>query len=346
MTLTCAEHIVDLARDGLLDNPPLAVDWSEWRKPVVGIVKPITPVVDPYWNKFAAYCEENQLPYRFYDAHASDWLEQGRQFDIIAWRVLHAYADDVESRDKIYILDQILHKTCFPTYHEIWHYNDKIRQSYLYEANRLPHIPTFVFYRQAEAEEFVRRSDYPLVWKLSSGAGATNVGLLRNRAEGVDFIRKAFPRQPEVGSRLPHYVYLQKFIAGAQHDLRVIVVGDYLIGYYRRVPKGDFRASGSGLIEKGAVPQTALELAWEVKKSMGGTVLAVDMIDDNGEYKIIETSTYCKIINPERQEIDGVPGRYVRRDGEFSFEPGRFWIQHLVMDELVSQWMAVHAANR
>ena len=118
-------------------------------KPLVGIVKDGVHF-DGYvsviasWFYYERFLKVNDIPYRFYDIYAHDWLEQAKQFDIIIWRTESTPEEMYIAESKIYILENVLHKECFPSYHEVWQYEDKNRATFLYEALDIPCIPTII----------------------------------------------------------------------------------------------------------------------------------------------------------------------------------------------------------
>ena len=120
------------------------------------------------------------------------------------------------------------------------------------------------------------------------------------------------------------------------------MVANNYFGYYRYPPTGDFRASGSGDIRKEPIPEEALVLAQKTKASLPHSrFLAVDMLRDrrDNRFYIIEASTFTQVQTSEQLKVDGIPGRYQFENGAFNFSPGRFWVQELVLQELMNEWV-------
>jgi hypothetical protein len=80
----------------------------------------------------------------------------------------------------------------FPDLATCWHYDDKIAQAYLLEALRIPHPKTRVFWREADALAWCATAAYPVVAKLSGGAGSRNVRLLRDAAAARAYVAECF----------------------------------------------------------------------------------------------------------------------------------------------------------
>lgn len=71
-------------------------------------------------------------------------------------------------------------------------------------------------------------------------------------------------------------------------------------------------------------------------------LLAVDFLHDgsDNQYYIIETSIFISVESSEQLVIKGnVPGRYIEQDCVFHFDSGRFWIQELMLKELMLDWI-------
>lgn len=90
------------------------------------------------------------------------------------------------------VIEEHLHIPIFPDMATCWHFDDKIAQSYLLEALDIPHPKTWVFWREVDALAWCERADYPVVAKLSSGAGGLNVRLIHNVAEAQAYVGQCF----------------------------------------------------------------------------------------------------------------------------------------------------------
>jgi glutathione synthase/RimK-type ligase-like ATP-grasp enzyme len=239
----------------------------------------------PHW---IAHCEEEGMPYKRVDCHASDIMEQLRGCKALMWHYGQSSPRDILIARQI--LNALEHAglTVFPDFHTAWHFDDKVAQKYLFEALDLPLVPAHVFVDRDEALSWVDRTGFPKVFKLRRGAGSHGVKLVGDRAEARRLVRRAFgrgfPLYDRWGSlkeriykyhlgkypatelikglaRLVHpprfsrvlgpergYVYFQDYLPGNDYDTRVIVIGDRAFGIRRLVRPGDFRASGSGRI--------------------------------------------------------------------------------------------------
>jgi glutathione synthase/RimK-type ligase-like ATP-grasp enzyme len=97
-------------------------------------------------------------------------------------------------------------KPVFPSVATCWHYDDKVGQKYLLEAIHAPLAKSYVFYDKEEALEWIKATAFPIVFKTRSGAGSSNVKLIKNRAMAKRLIQKSF------GSGIPNYSKVHYFL--------------------------------------------------------------------------------------------------------------------------------------
>lgn len=312
------------------------MDWPAGiPKPKVGLVRDLDPY--PYWTRYQSWLVANDMPYDYYDIHCSDWLEQARDYDMILWRPMSFPHELEECRRKYWVLEREMGKLCAPSYAETLLYEDKALQYFLMRVHDLPAVDTFVSHSEKEVRQELRRRDYPTVWKITCGSGSFGVELARRRAIADRWARAVFSYGgrptywPYVGQK--DYVLLQRLEPTAGWDLRVIVAGDALLGYYRDVPSGEFRASGMHTERYGELPQSALHIAAEVARKLDTCMIAVDMIADplESEYRIIELSAFPQV-DEVGLKIDGQTGVYRLRDGGYVFEAVKVMPQDLALE--------------
>ena len=332
-------------------SPKLALDtltmaWPDAvPKPVIGLVRDVD--VYPYWTKYRRFLDANDIPYELYDIHRSDWRRRAEGMDLILWRPMSFPYETEECRRKFWVLEHYLDKLCYPTFREAQIYEDKVLQGELLKHYGLPVVPTFISHSEEESLAYVRACEYPAVWKIACGSGSWGVELVRSRAAAQRRVRSVFSfqgRQTYWPYRAQkNYILLQQLEHNAGYDLRVIVVGDHIQGYYRAVPRGEFRASGMNTWYYGELPVEAMRLACRVRDRLGLTMLALDLLADPAEqrFSIIEVSIFTQINDDFELEVAGVPGAYIHCGEEFRFEPAKIVLQDLVVRELLTtRWIA------
>lgn len=244
--------------------------------------------IGSFSERWIQYCQEMGITYKRVNAYSTDALVQLDDCDAFMWHHHHAnYKDALFARQLLYSL-QIAGKKVFPDFYTGWHFDDKVGQKYLLEAIGAPLVPSYAFYDKQSALKWVKETTFPKVFKLRSGAGASNVKLVHSSYEAQKLIKKAFgkgfsqynawsslkeryrqfcsghtsvwdvvkgiirllvPTQyAQMHGREKGYIYFQDFIPENKYDIRVIVIGDKAFAIKRLCRENDFRASGSGRI--------------------------------------------------------------------------------------------------
>jgi glutathione synthase/RimK-type ligase-like ATP-grasp enzyme len=237
-------------------------------------------------ERWISYCKSNNIPYKVVNAYDNDIVEQLKLCDAFMWHFSHFnYKDMLIARQILYSL-QLNGIKVFPDFNTSWHFDDKVGQKYLLEAVGAPLVNSYVFYNQKDAYEWLNITTYPIVFKLRGGAGASNVKLVKSKAEAKKLVKKSFnsgfkyydpkvyfldifqkfksgkstpfellksfarlfklPEFTKMYSREKGYVYFQDFIPNNNFDIRIIVIGEKAFAFKRLVRQNDFRASGSG----------------------------------------------------------------------------------------------------
>lgn len=243
---------------------------------------------ESFSDRWIDYCKEKGIDYKVVNAYDNDIIKQVSDCDAFMWHHHHAdYRDVLFAKQLIYSLETKGIR-CFPNFHTTWHFDDKVGQKYLLEAVNAPLVSSYVFYTKKDALEWIHNTDFPKVFKLRGGAGASNVMLAHNAREAKHLVSKAFSawggysgRSANIKERFRQYhegkvpflyvlkgigrliiktdfqklhpkekgyVYFQDFIPNNTFDIRVIVIGSRAFAIKRMVRNHDFRASGSGNI--------------------------------------------------------------------------------------------------
>lgn len=337
LTISDAEHQLEQAETVLLE--------STNRKFRVGLVKdcidyPGFVKKRAYYPKFERFLKNNNIEYEYFDPYLSTWIDTAKNFNLIIWHTHSDISTQEIAKSKIYFLERKLKINCYPSYDEIWGFEDKVHSHYLYNLLDIPEIPSFITHSKKEAFEYLEKAKYPVISKVKTGSSSHGVEKLKNKSQASKYVRQVFSYKGKKSNTAycnqKDYVLFQEYIDSATYDLRVISVGNKLLGYYRYPNKGDFRASGAGNYEKKSIPDEVLELAFKIKEKYGATSLATDFLYDEvrKKYYVIETSIFIGVDTAEQLVVDGVAGYYERVEtGEFIFKPGRFWVQELALLE-------------
>jgi glutathione synthase/RimK-type ligase-like ATP-grasp enzyme len=293
----------------------------------------------PYYTKFERFFRNNKISYNYFDIHLSSWIKNAQKYDVIVWRPRPSPWALEEARDKIYFLERCLSKLVYPSFAEIMFYENKILQYYILKNHGFPVIETFVSYDYDEVSDWIQKAQYPFVSKINIGSASQGVTLVKNKKQARRLVENIF----RMGGKTywaflkqKNYACFQKYMENRGFDLRVTVIDENnIFGYFRKIPKGDFRASGMDLIIKKELPKEPIKTALDITKRLNFTNLSVDFLQSskNGEFYIIEASNYIKIETDEQLKVNGIPGkyRYFKETDSLTFEEGKYWIQELFL---------------
>lgn len=143
-------------------------------------------------DRWIEYCKVHSIDYIIVNAYASDIMDQVKDCDAFMWHHHHAdYRDALFAKQLIFSLENAgIH--CFPNSQTTWHFDDKVGQKYLLESINAPLVPSYVFFSKKEAFDWISQTQFPKVFKLRGGAGASNVKLAHTEKEARKFVKKAF----------------------------------------------------------------------------------------------------------------------------------------------------------
>jgi len=318
---------------------PITIGWPKgMKKPLFAIIKDYEKY--PRWTKYIRFLENNGFCYEYFDLSAHDWLEKARKFDIFVGILSNNLYHLQEMRKKYFTLETFLGKACFPSTAHILLYEDKTLESYISNACDIPYAKTFVSNEKQDALRLIEKLNYPVIHKMDPGSGSLGVEMVRDRVQARKIVQQAF----SISGRATHslyfrqknYIYFQDYIENDGYDIRVLIIGNWAFGYYRRVPDGDFRASGMNIIEKRDLPEEAIRIALKANQIIKSPMLVVDLVHGvDGKYTIIEFSPICKVEKPAQLAINDIPGAYIIEDQSIHFIEGKFWVHELALREFL-----------
>lgn len=184
-------------------------------------------------DRWIEYCEENSIPYRKIDGLDNHVLEVIKGVDAMLWHWVFHIPGDVLSAKAVLQAAELLKIKVYPNQATCWHYDNKIGQKYLLESIGAPLAPSFVFYDESAALTWIESTTFPKVFKLSRGAGSSNVSLARDASEARTLVRKAFGRG--IRQSAGYFSDTSKKVAGLKKKK------DYL-GALKRFPKAYLEA--------------------------------------------------------------------------------------------------------
>ncbi len=305
------------------------------------------------------YSEE--VDYKVIDITRNDWLEEVQSYHpdylltkpggrVSAFRQLY--------EEKLEILVNELHFKAYPSLAEVKIYESKRYISFWLKAHAIPSPQTDVFYHKKEALEFVSKTKFPIVGKINIGASGNGVEILKTPSAAEEYIERAFTTGltsktgPKLGKgklfqrawrKLTHpgelkarlnaykaiasnpqknFVIFQQFIP---HDFewRVVRIGDSFFAH-KKLKLGE-KASGSLLKGYDNPPVKIFDFVKTLTDRFGFYSQAVDIFETpQGEYFVNEMQCIFGQSDPYQMLVDGKPGRYVHKNGNWIFEEGDF----------------------
>lgn len=295
----------------------------------------------------------------------SDVLDEIKNCDGVMWHFLHNPWEKDIAQKILTTIEMYCKIPVWPNYETRWHFDEKVTQHFMFHAMNVPSVPSWVFFQQDEAYEFAEKfAEYPLVYKLSVGAGAANVKMVANQNEAFKLIKTMFQEgvypytENEFSASVPfqkrlldgmnyvikskrimppwyyelqkNYIYFQKFIPNNSRDIRVTIIGDRAFAFSRKNRENDFRASGSGKIDYNLtyVPLEAIQIAFQISQKNHFQSMAYDfLIDEQGRPLVSEMS--YGYLDTAVYDCSGY------WDAELKWHEGHIWPEQAHIDDFI-----------
>ena len=141
---------------------------------------------------WAGYLTAQGVEVRWVDLLSHNALDQVHGCDGVMWRWGHKPTDKLAAYRILHSIETYLGIPVFPDHRTCWHYEDKLSQYYLLKAAGVPTPETWVFWEKGKALEWAYETNYPKVFKLSSGASGSNVIKVMNSSDALALIDRMF----------------------------------------------------------------------------------------------------------------------------------------------------------
>lgn len=127
------------------------------------------------------------------DLKAVDAIHQVVDCKGVMWHFRHTPMDKQVAPKVLMAIEGTLHIPVFPDLATRWHFDEKVSQYFVLKASGIPTVPTWVFWKKEDAVHFLETTnEYPLVFKLSCGAGGSNVIKLNSKIDAFSYVEKMF----------------------------------------------------------------------------------------------------------------------------------------------------------
>jgi len=299
-------------------------------------------------------CQERGVDYCTINLLADDWLEQFLQSPCDGY-IIRAPAGMSIWRQIFYkrllLLRESLDGRCVPTVDSLLYYESKISMADVCAIHGLSCVNTKVFFKYTEAIAYANAAKLPVVIKADGGSGGNCVAIIRSRVRlkwqvfRAFFIRnilrdvsiteffkgKIRPFRTFLNSGYfpiqesnEGYILFQDYI-DANHEWRMVVLGNSYFGHKKLKKKIKGKFSGSGKAAWDDPPKELLDLIRHCANILQVNSMGFDVLEDkNGHYYLNEMQAIIGAHAPSQMYINGIPGRYRCHDGEWIFEEGEF----------------------
>jgi glutathione synthase/RimK-type ligase-like ATP-grasp enzyme len=245
--------------------------------------------IGPFSLKYLKILEFNNIPYLILDINDIYFWEKVKSVTHFIFHWGGSPDHHQIAKSIMAVIENDLRIPVFPNIKTTWHHDDKIRQYFILRAHALPIIKSWIFFEKKPALQWISKmAEFPLVFKLKSGAGSKDVMLVLNKSKAKRLIKKMFGGGIYLG-KIPgniklkiidfkiiqlfdqilkklhrlikgrdinyqwqkekNYVLFQKFLPNNEYDTRITIIGNRAFAFRRFNRRNDFRSSGSGLID-------------------------------------------------------------------------------------------------
>jgi hypothetical protein len=206
-------------------------------------------------------------------------------------------------------------KFIFPDSRAVHFYNNKRRQAEFFNRHHYPTPIQQWVETPNDLHQFMCRHSlaFPIVSKKSKGAGSVGVSLINTSDVNYPFVA-------------------QEFCKNNDGDIRIMVVGEKILGFTRKNRQHDFRASGSGIIEYvDELPEECVKTAYQVSHECGFRCMAYDFISNNSGRWVIAEISYTFVSEP----ASNCAYYYSAKDAFKKIKQPIGSIEHLILEELL-----------
>lgn len=309
-------------------------------------------------------CKKKYVLFSVIDITKSDWIEEviSEDYDCFLSRPGDKVAYYKQLYDeRLYIINYIIGKMIYPSFEENLIYENKKFLSYWLKATNTPHPKTWIFYSKNEALDFADKCLLPVVAKTSIGSAGSGVKIFHDRKEIGNYIEKSFSnrgikrhwgpnlKKGEIGKRaithlknLPKffhymkgkyraasldpqrgYVIFQQFIK-CDFEWRAVRIGNSYFAHKKLRSRGNM-FSGTSKVSWDGPSRELLNFVKEITDKRKFLCQAIDIFEPEPEkFFVNEMQCFWGSKNPHQMIINGKPGRYTLKNGDWSFEEGNF----------------------
>lgn len=186
---------------------------------------------------------------------------------------------------------------------------DKFTSSLLLHKNKVPTVPFTLAFGEEEAARAVKElGGYPVVIKPTLGSW----GRLLAKVNDRDALEAVLEQKQVLGSPSHKAFYIQKFIEKPGRDIRVTVVGERVIcAIYREATHWITNTARGAEAKNCEVTKEIENISLAAARAVGGGILGIDLLEDNGRYLVNEINHTVEFKNVQRVTGADVAGTII-----------------------------------
>ncbi len=292
-------------------------------------------------------CKELNVEYEIIDILSDDYIFKVQESDADGF-LCHPPCMIPEQKniydERLYFVNKVLGRSIYPSYEELFIYENKRNLSDLLKIINVEHPTTRVFCRKEDAMAYIEHAEYPLVFKSKIGASASGVDIVKNKRYARRLVNKSFGRihplltlghvrfmklrgipLPVFGMLQSQYVIIQDYHE-IKWEWRIIKIGNFFSGH-QKLLKGKF-ASGSNLVGWVNPPESLLRLVNEISIKRRYHSIAVDIFETkDGKFLVNEIQSMFGSYLHYQMKINDIPGvyKYETKMDQFIFKKGEYY---------------------
>lgn len=298
-------------------------------------------------NHYIQACKDLDISFTVIDISSSSWLEEIKSSGCKGFLIdakIFTQVDELLYKERLFIINKILNVPIYPSYEEIFLYENKRNMAYWLSANNIPKPKTWIFYKKNEALDFLKTNDnYPMVFKPNIGSGSLGIKFINNDIEARKLVNRIFTKwkffnrgfmkwyktkynvsYPIMDDKQYNNIMFQEKI-NVKYEWRGVKIGDSYFAH-KKLPGENGLHSGSGKAEYGNPPEEVMEFLKKVCDKGKFRSMNVDFFEDKeGKYYVNELQTiFGSNIKPYQMLVNNKPGRYLYINNKWKFEEGSF----------------------
>lgn len=289
-------------------------------------------------------CQELGVEYEIIDIISTNWIENIKKSNCDGFLVRPSFNKQVWKTmfdEKLYYINKIIGKPIYPSYDECFIYENKKNMSYYMQIKDIPHPKTYTFYSKDEANEYLDKLSYPVVFKTNIGSAGLGVKFIENKKQLKKIINLVFTKfrfynrgytkyvkkyglgYPIMDDKQYNFLTIQEKL-DVKHEWRIIRLGESYFGHQKLEGKNNMH-SGSGNVGWVKPPEQLLNLVKCICDEGNFRSMDVDIFETkDGKYYVNELQTIFGSYDASQMYIDGKPGRFKFINNRWEFEEGYF----------------------